>query len=63
MEVHRCAFFEYVPSAVHALAYHPDGTRVAVARMDADIEIWRAQDDWLLERVRAVRPPTPPASL
>ena len=55
MELHKCQFFNYAPSAVQAIAFSADGSRVAVARADADIEIWNVQEDWLLEKVRAGR--------
>ena len=71
MDLHKCQFFNYVPSAVQAIAYHPSGDRVAVARADADIEIWSVRDDWLLVQVRRTalprafrgcRPPPPALS-
>ena len=53
MDLHKCQFFDYAPAAVQAIAYSTDGVRVAVARSDADIEIWNVGADWLLEKVRA----------
>jgi len=52
MELHRCQFFDHMPSAVQAIAFHPSGDRVAVARTDGDIEIWNVAEDWLLTQVR-----------
>ena len=54
MEVHRCQFIEYVPEAVHCMAFNDDSTLLAVSRANGDIELWSVKHDWLLERVRTM---------
>ncbi|KDO35345.1 hypothetical protein SPRG_00194 [Saprolegnia parasitica CBS 223.65] len=39
-KVHRCRFLKYEPSTVTALAYNADGSRLAVARQNGDVELW-----------------------
>lgn len=51
MEVHRCQFVEYVPEAVHCMAFNDDASILAVSRANADIELWNVKNDWLLERI------------
>ncbi|KAF9365124.1 U3 small nucleolar RNA-associated protein [Mortierella sp. NVP85] len=53
MEVHRCRFVEYTPSAINALAFAPTTTRpvLACGRANGDIEIWNPRNEWTLEKV------------
>ncbi|KAG9069719.1 U3 small nucleolar RNA-associated protein [Linnemannia hyalina] len=53
MEVHRCRFVDYVPSAANALAFAPNTTRpiLACGRANGDIELWNPKHDWTLEKV------------
>lgn len=50
MLAHRCRFVEYMPQAIHALALDAEGRRLAVARANADIEIWNIASGWVLDR-------------
>lgn len=49
VRVHRCRFVDYVPDAVHGLAFSPSGERLAVARANADIELWNVGAGWTQE--------------
>jgi U3 small nucleolar RNA-associated protein 4 len=49
MEVHRCRFVDYLPYAVQCLAWDGIGDCLAVGRSNADIEIYRASQDFILE--------------
>ncbi|KAF9100320.1 U3 small nucleolar RNA-associated protein [Mortierella sp. GBA35] len=53
MEVHRCRFVDYVPSAINALAFAPNTTRpvLACGRANGDIELWNPKHEWTLEKV------------
>ncbi|KAI8195113.1 U3 small nucleolar RNA-associated protein 4 [Colletotrichum sp. SAR 10_66] len=61
MELHRCRFIAYPPSAINALAFsHPSArtkqhsalSRLAVGRANGDIEIWNPLNGaWLQETV------------
>jgi len=55
VSVHRCRFAEYVPATIYALAFSSDGSRMALARRDGNIEIWVAHGTtsrgWYGERV------------
>ncbi|KAK1450768.1 U3 small nucleolar RNA-associated protein [Colletotrichum cuscutae] len=61
MDLHRCRFVPYPPSAINALAFsHPStrskaqatATRLAVGRANGDIEIWNPlSGSWLQETV------------
>ena len=58
MQVHRCAFVDWTPSAVQAIAARPRATpdeprRVAVVREDGSIEFWNADRKWFMHAVRA----------
>lgn len=52
MEIHRCRFVEYMPSAINALAFTTGTARplVACGRANGDIEIWNPFS-WHLEKV------------
>ncbi|KAL1525524.1 hypothetical protein AB1Y20_020380 [Prymnesium parvum] len=39
--IHRCRFVEQTPHAVESLEFEPEGSRLAVLRANADIELWR----------------------
>ncbi|KAF9433718.1 U3 small nucleolar RNA-associated protein [Entomortierella beljakovae] len=53
MEVHRCRFVDYTPSAINALAFAPNTTRpvLACGRANGDIEVWNPKNEWTLEKV------------
>ncbi|KAG0224123.1 WD40-repeat-containing domain protein [Mortierella sp. GBAus27b] len=53
MEVHRCRFVEYTPSAINALAFAPNTTRpvLACGRANGDIEVWNPKNEWTLEKI------------
>ncbi|KAF9109281.1 U3 small nucleolar RNA-associated protein [Mortierella sp. AM989] len=53
MEVHRCRFVDYIPSAINALAFAPNTTRpvLACGRANGDIEVWNPKNEWTLEKV------------
>ncbi|KAF9190734.1 U3 small nucleolar RNA-associated protein [Haplosporangium sp. Z 767] len=53
MEVHRCRFVDYIPSAINALAFAPNTTRpvMACGRANGDIEVWNPKNDWTLEKI------------
>ena len=52
LQVHRCRFADWLPSAIISLAFSPNRERLAVARDDGDIEIWdvRTEFGWRCER-------------
>ena len=50
--VHHVRFMEYIPKAVHCMAYNDATQRLAVSRSDGSIEIWSIQDNWFQEKVR-----------
>ena len=49
MEVHRCRFVDYLPCAIQCLVWDGIGDYLAVGRSNADIEIYRASQDFALE--------------
>ena len=63
MDIHRCRFVPYPPSAINALAFShpsslesirkgPQSLRIAVGRANGDIEIWNPQQgNWFQESV------------
>ncbi|KAF8977024.1 U3 small nucleolar RNA-associated protein [Entomortierella lignicola] len=53
MEVHRCRFVDYIPSAINALTFAPNTTRpvLACGRANGDIEVWNPKNEWTLEKV------------
>ena len=64
MDIHRCRFVQYPPSAINTLAFsHPSSSkrlkskppstlRLAVGRANGDIEIWNpCRGNWFQERV------------
>lgn len=50
-KVHQVRFFEYMPSGIRALAFHPKKERMAVARMDGSVEICHCSDRFYQEKV------------
>ncbi|XP_047008751.2 U3 small nucleolar RNA-associated protein 4 homolog [Ictalurus punctatus] len=50
-KVHRVRFFDYMPSAVHALAFAPQRERIAAARADGSVEIFNVADHLFQEKV------------
>ncbi|KAG0035119.1 U3 small nucleolar RNA-associated protein [Podila clonocystis] len=52
MEVHRCRFVDYTPSAINALAFAPSTTKpvMACGRANGDIEVWNPKNEWTLEK-------------
>ena len=51
MEVHRCRFSEWMPSAVCATVFHPELPMVIVGRENGDIELWNTEERWFCEFV------------
>lgn len=51
-KVHRVRFFDYMPSAVNALAFEPQRERIAAARADGSVEIFSIADNFFQEKVR-----------
>lgn len=56
MEVHRCRFVDYTPSAINALAFAPNTTKpvMACGRANGDIEVWNPKNEWTLEKVHTI---------
>lgn len=50
-KVHRVRFFDYMPSAIRALAFEPQSNRIAVARADGSVEVFNAADGFFQEKV------------
>jgi len=48
--VHRCRFTEWTPSGIQSISVKQDGSSVAVARSNGDIEIWSTQGNWFCEK-------------
>lgn len=44
-------FFDYMPSAIRALAFNPRTERLAVAREDGAVEIFNFSDHYFQEKV------------
>ena len=51
MDIHRCRFSEWVPSAACALAFHPDLPLLVVGRENGNIELWNTEEKWFCEAV------------
>ncbi|XP_058956730.2 U3 small nucleolar RNA-associated protein 4 homolog [Pocillopora verrucosa] len=51
--VHRVRFVEYVPQAIHCMAFEDTDKpcRLALSRADSTIEIWNFKDNWYQETV------------
>ncbi|XP_013871116.1 U3 small nucleolar RNA-associated protein 4 homolog [Austrofundulus limnaeus] len=50
-KVHRVRFFDYMPSAIRALAWCRHTQRVAVGRADGSVEIFNFSDNYFQEKV------------
>ncbi|ORX79829.1 WD40 repeat-like protein [Anaeromyces robustus] len=54
MELHRCRFVNYVPSAINCLALTPNTykpyTLLACGRENGDIDIWDPREGWFLKK-------------
>lgn len=53
LQVHRCRFVDWMPSAIHALSFNSAGDQLAVARASGDVEIWSVCTKWHLKYVLA----------
>lgn len=51
LKVHRVRFFDYMPSAIRAMAFNPRTERLAVAREDGALEIFNFSDHYFQEKV------------
>ncbi|KAM6936869.1 U3 small nucleolar RNA-associated protein 4 homolog [Xenentodon cancila] len=50
-KVHRVRFFDYMPSAIRAMAFNRSTERLAVARLDGAVEIFNFADNYFQEKV------------
>ncbi|XP_035520667.1 U3 small nucleolar RNA-associated protein 4 homolog [Morone saxatilis] len=50
-KVHRVRFFDYMPSAIRAMAFNSRTERLAVARADGALEIFNFSDHYFQEKV------------
>ncbi|KAJ4937558.1 hypothetical protein JOQ06_002193 [Pogonophryne albipinna] len=50
-KVHRVRFFDYMPTAIRAMAFNPRTERLAVARADGALEIFNFADNYFQEKV------------
>ncbi|XP_054633681.1 U3 small nucleolar RNA-associated protein 4 homolog isoform X2 [Dunckerocampus dactyliophorus] len=50
-KVHRVRFFEYMPSAIRAMAFNNRTERLAVARTDSSVEIFNFTDNYYQEKI------------
>ncbi|XP_072242835.1 U3 small nucleolar RNA-associated protein 4 homolog [Leuresthes tenuis] len=50
-KVHRVRFFDYMPSAIRAMAFNSGTERLAVARGDGAVEIFNFADSYFQEKV------------
>ncbi|XP_075998606.1 U3 small nucleolar RNA-associated protein 4 homolog [Genypterus blacodes] len=48
---HRVRFFDYMPSAITAMAYNHDTERVALARASGAVDVFNAADNYFQEKV------------
>lgn len=51
LRVHRCRFVDWLPHAIHVLAFNGTGDELAVARANGDVEIWQVGRKWHLKLV------------
>lgn len=49
--MHRVRFFDYMPSAIRALAFCRHTERLAAARADGSVEIFNFTDNYFQEKV------------
>ncbi|XP_020311894.1 U3 small nucleolar RNA-associated protein 4 homolog [Oncorhynchus kisutch] len=50
-KVHRVRFFDYMPTAIRAMAFNAHTERLALARMDGSVEIFNFTDHYFQEKV------------
>lgn len=50
-KVHRVRFFDYMPSAIRAMAFNNRTERLALARADGALEIFNFADNYFQEKV------------
>ncbi|XP_037110960.1 U3 small nucleolar RNA-associated protein 4 homolog [Syngnathus acus] len=50
-KVHRVRFFDYMPSAIRAMAFNSRTERLAVARADGTVEVFNFTDHYFQEKV------------
>lgn len=51
LKVHRVRFFDYMPSAIRAMAFNPRSERLAVGRDDGALELFNFSDHYFQEQV------------
>lgn len=51
MDIHRCRFSEWMPSAACAVAFHPELPLLVVGRENGNIELWNTEEKWFCEAV------------
>lgn len=54
-KVHRIRFFDYMPSAIRTMAFNSRTERLALARADGAVEIFRFADRYFQEKVRTLK--------
>lgn len=54
-KVHRVRFFDYMPSAIRAMAFNSHTERLALVRADGALEIFNFADHYFQEKVTTVR--------
>lgn len=66
LKVHRVRFFDYMPSAIRAMAFNPRTGRLAVARGDGALDVFNFSDHCFQEKVATpagcLRRTSPPGS-
>lgn len=50
-KVHRVRFFDYMPSAIRAMAFNSRSERLALSRADGAVEIFNFADNYFQEKV------------
>uniref|UniRef100_A0A672YH85 Uncharacterized protein n=1 Tax=Sphaeramia orbicularis TaxID=375764 RepID=A0A672YH85_9TELE len=50
-KVHRVRFFDYMPSAIRAMAFNSRSERLALARADGAVEVFNFSDNYYQEKV------------
>lgn len=51
MDIHRCRFSEWMPSAACAVKFHPELPLLVVGRENGNIELWNTEEKWFCEAV------------
>lgn len=62
LDIHRCRFLDYNPSAITSLSFTTDSStkttasdvRLAVGRGNGNIEIWNPRHNWIHEIVSSI---------